>query len=50
MSVLLPGKYEGRHTISKVPRPRDTRQKMIRSAALLIRERGVQGTSFADVL
>jgi TetR/AcrR family transcriptional regulator, lmrAB and yxaGH operons repressor len=33
-----------------MPRRTDTRQKMIRSAALLIRERGVQGTSFADVL
>lgn len=28
----------------------DTRQKMVESAAVLFRERGVQGTSFSDVL
>jgi AcrR family transcriptional regulator len=33
-----------------MPRQTDARQKMIESAALLFRERGVQGTSFADVL
>jgi AcrR family transcriptional regulator len=33
-----------------MPRQSDARQKMIRSAAVLFRERGVQGTSFADVL
>jgi AcrR family transcriptional regulator len=33
-----------------MPRQSDARQKMIESAALLFRERGVQGTSFADVL
>jgi TetR/AcrR family transcriptional regulator, lmrAB and yxaGH operons repressor len=33
-----------------VPRPSDARQKMIESAAVLFRERGVHGTSFADVL
>src|SRR3954451_2534010 len=33
-----------------MPRRSDGRQKMIESAAVLIRERGVQGTSFADVL
>ena len=33
-----------------MPRHSDARQKMIESAALLFRERGVQGTSFADVL
>jgi TetR/AcrR family transcriptional regulator, lmrAB and yxaGH operons repressor len=33
-----------------MPRHSDARQKMIESAALLFRERGIQGTSFADVL
>ncbi len=33
-----------------MPRQTDAREKMIVSAALLIREQGVQGTSFADVL
>jgi TetR/AcrR family transcriptional repressor of lmrAB and yxaGH operons len=33
-----------------MPRQSDARQQMIQSAALLFRERGVQGTSFADVL
>jgi TetR/AcrR family transcriptional regulator, lmrAB and yxaGH operons repressor len=33
-----------------MPRRSDARQKMIESAALLFRERGIQGTSFADVL
>jgi len=33
-----------------MPRRSDARQKMIESAAVLFRERGVQGTSFADVL
>jgi AcrR family transcriptional regulator len=33
-----------------MPRTSDARQKMIESAALLFRERGVHGTSFADVL
>jgi TetR/AcrR family transcriptional regulator, lmrAB and yxaGH operons repressor len=33
-----------------MPRKSDARQKMIESAALLLSERGVQGTSLADVL
>ena len=33
-----------------MPRQSDARQKMIRSAAVLFRERGVHGTSFTDVL
>jgi AcrR family transcriptional regulator len=33
-----------------MPRTSDARQKMIESAALLFSERGVRGTSFADVL
>lgn len=33
-----------------MPRTSDARQKMIESAAALFRERGVHGTSFADVL
>ncbi len=33
-----------------MPRQSDARQKMIESAAVLFRERGVQGTSFADVI
>lgn len=33
-----------------MPRQSEARQKMIESAALLFRERGVEGTSFADVL
>lgn len=33
-----------------MPRTTDARDRMIRSAALLFRERGVQGTSFNDVL
>lgn len=33
-----------------MPRQSDARQKMIESAAVLIREHGVQGTSFSDVL
>src|SRR4051794_35580317 len=33
-----------------MPRTTDARQRMIESAALLFRERGIQGTSFADVL
>ncbi len=33
-----------------MPRQSDAREKMIQSAALLIREHGVQGTSFSDVL
>jgi AcrR family transcriptional regulator len=33
-----------------MPRKSDARQKMIESAALLFSERGVQGTSFTDVL
>ena len=33
-----------------MPRHSDARQKMIESAAVLFRERGVLGTSFADVL
>ncbi len=33
-----------------MPRHSDARQKMIQSAALLFRERGIQGTSFSDVL
>jgi TetR/AcrR family transcriptional repressor of lmrAB and yxaGH operons len=33
-----------------MPRRSDARQKMIESAAVLFRERGVQGTSFSDVL
>jgi AcrR family transcriptional regulator len=33
-----------------MPRRSDARQKMIRSAALLFRERGIHGTSFSDVL
>ena len=33
-----------------MPRQSDARQKMIESAAVLFRERGVQGTSFSDVL
>jgi AcrR family transcriptional regulator len=33
-----------------MPRTSDARQKMIQSAALLFRERGIHGTSFADVL
>jgi TetR/AcrR family transcriptional regulator, lmrAB and yxaGH operons repressor len=33
-----------------MPRQTDARQKMIESAALLFRERGVQGTSFTDVI
>src|SRR3712207_4481646 len=33
-----------------MPRRSDARQKMIQSAAVLFRERGVHGTSFADVL
>ena len=33
-----------------MPRHSDTRHRMIQSAALLFRERGVEGTAFADVL
>src|SRR3954466_9254178 len=33
-----------------MPRQSDARQKMIRSAAVLFRERGVRGTSLADVV
>jgi TetR/AcrR family transcriptional regulator, lmrAB and yxaGH operons repressor len=33
-----------------MPRTSDARQKMIESAAVLFSERGLQGTSFADVL
>src|SRR3954451_3879775 len=33
-----------------VPRRTDARERMIESAALLFRERGIQGTSFSDVL
>src|SRR4051812_41090237 len=33
-----------------MPRRSDARQKMVQSAAVLFRERGVQGTSFSDVL
>src|SRR3712207_2863677 len=33
-----------------MPRRSDARQKMIQSAAVLFRERGVHGTSFADVV
>src|SRR3954469_3445810 len=33
-----------------MPRTSDARQKMIESAALLFRERGIHGTSFADIL
>lgn len=33
-----------------MPRTSDARQKMIESASVLFRERGVHGTSFADVL
>lgn len=33
-----------------MPRQSDARSRMIESAAVLFRERGVQGTSFADVL
>jgi TetR/AcrR family transcriptional repressor of lmrAB and yxaGH operons len=33
-----------------MPRKSDARQKMIESAALLFSERGIQGTSFTDVL
>jgi TetR/AcrR family transcriptional regulator, lmrAB and yxaGH operons repressor len=33
-----------------MPRTSDARQKMIESAAVLFRERGIHGTSFADVL
>lgn len=33
-----------------MPRHSDAREKMVESAALLFRERGVQGTSFSDVL
>jgi TetR/AcrR family transcriptional regulator, lmrAB and yxaGH operons repressor len=43
--------YDARHsTLSPMPRQSDARQKMIESAALLFRVRGVQGTSFTDVL
>src|SRR3954453_23616558 len=33
-----------------MPRESDARRRMIESAAVLFRERGVQGTSFSDVL
>src|SRR3954447_12045048 len=33
-----------------MPRESDARRRMIESAAVLFRERGVQGTSFADVI
>ncbi|MDQ2631261.1 MAG: TetR/AcrR family transcriptional regulator, partial [Actinomycetota bacterium] len=33
-----------------MPRQSDARDRMIRSAATLFRERGVEGTAFADVL
>src|SRR3954454_7183133 len=33
-----------------MPRESDARQRMIESAAVLFRERGVQGTSFSDVI
>src|SRR3954454_20104948 len=33
-----------------MPRRSDARQKMIESAAVLFRERGIRGTSFTDVL
>src|SRR4051812_40625090 len=33
-----------------MPRQTDARQKMIESAALLFRQRGIHGTSFSDVL
>ncbi|MBJ7328339.1 MAG: TetR/AcrR family transcriptional regulator [Solirubrobacteraceae bacterium] len=33
-----------------MPRTSDARQRMIQSAALLFRERGIEGTTFADVL
>jgi AcrR family transcriptional regulator len=32
------------------PRPRDSRERMVRSAALLFRERGYSGTAFSDVI
>ena len=31
-------------------RPRDSRERMVRSAALLFRERGYSGTAFSDVI
>src|SRR3954462_714000 len=33
-----------------MPRESDARRRMIESAAVLFRERGVQGTSFSDVI
>jgi TetR/AcrR family transcriptional regulator, lmrAB and yxaGH operons repressor len=33
-----------------MPRTSDARQKMIESAAVLFRERGIHGRSFTDVL
>jgi AcrR family transcriptional regulator len=34
----------------RTPRPRDSRERMVRSAAVLFRERGYSGTAFSDVI
>src|SRR4051812_36781207 len=44
--------YDARHITSqaRVPRVTDTRKKMVASAALLLREDGLAGTGFRDVV
>jgi AcrR family transcriptional regulator len=47
--IVNPGAYYAKLHIA-MPARTDVRDRMIQSAALLFRERGVQGTAFADVL
>src|SRR5437588_7959739 len=43
--------YDGRHSQGgESPMASDTRERMVRSAAYLFRERGVSGTAFSDVI
>src|SRR5258706_13273015 len=42
--------YANRHSQAGQPVTKDTRASMVRSAATLIRTRGVSATSFSDVL
>jgi AcrR family transcriptional regulator len=48
--ALAAATVEGRTYMMRVIVPADSRRRMIQSAALLMRERGVEATSFSEVL
>src|SRR5882762_5436977 len=54
MSVVIPSgatvAYAGRHSQERRHMTKDSKASMVRSAASLIRTRGVSATSFSDVL